>query len=192
MSAFTGHALRNYETHNKKLPSTIVVYRDGVGGPSMQKLVLEVELGRMIQAFKSYRQGYEPKILYVFVNKEINTRLFEPVGENMLNPPEGTVVDTDLVEIEGSADKFDFYMIPHHASIATARPVHYIVAKNDTGLSKRQVEQFTYDQCYQYFNFGGSIKVPASVMYAHKIAKYCHDVRMNALPDKLEKNLHFL
>lgn len=28
-------ALKNYETHNKKLPGRIVVYRDGVGGPSM-------------------------------------------------------------------------------------------------------------------------------------------------------------
>ena len=46
----------------------------------------------------------------------------------MLNPPEGTVVETDLVEFDEKAKLFDFYMIPHHASIATARPVHYIVA----------------------------------------------------------------
>lgn len=158
----------------------------------MQELVLKVELGRMTQAIKSYREGYEPKILYIFVNKEINTRFFEAVGQNMLNPPEGTVVDTDLVELNGTTDKFDFYMIPHHASIATARPVHYIVAKNDAGLSKRVIEQFTYGQCYSYFNFGGSIKVPASVMYAHKIAKYCHDLNITAIPESLQTNLHFL
>ena len=75
--------------------------------------------------------------------------------------------------MSGTEEKFDFYMIPHHASIATARPVHYIVAKNDGNLSKRKIEQFTYSMCYSYFNFGGSIKVPASVMYAHKIAQYC-------------------
>ncbi len=46
----------------------------------------------------------------------------------MLNPPEGTVVETDLVEFDEKAKLFDFYMIPHRASIATARPVHYIVA----------------------------------------------------------------
>lgn len=64
----------------------------------------------------------------MFVNKETNARFFEEIGKNVLNPPEGTVVETDLVELDEKASLFDFYMIPHHASIATARPVHYIVA----------------------------------------------------------------
>jgi len=55
MSGFTAKALKNFENHNKKLPARIVVYRDGVGGPSMQKRVLEVELGKMTEAIKSYR-----------------------------------------------------------------------------------------------------------------------------------------
>jgi hypothetical protein len=128
MSNFTTKALQNYELHNKKLPGRIVVYRDGVGGPAMQKRVLEVELGKMSEAIRSFKSGYAPKILYVFVNKETNTRFFEEIGKNVLNPPEGTVVETDLVEFDEKAKLFDFYMIPHHASIATARPVHYIVA----------------------------------------------------------------
>jgi hypothetical protein len=60
-----------------------------------------------------------------------------------LNPPAGTVVDTDLVEIEAK-NQFDFYMIPHQATIATARPVHYIVAKNDPNYPRRTIEEFTY------------------------------------------------
>ena len=110
----------------------------------------------------------------------------------MLNPPEGTVVETDLVELDEKSKQFDFYMIPHHASIATARPVHYIVAQNDGDLARKTVEQFTYTMCYNYFNFGGSIKVPASVMYAHKIANYCFELKTTVLPDALANNLHFL
>ena len=126
------------------------------------------------------------------MNKETNTRFFEQSGKAVLNPPEGTVVDTDLIELNQGTNFFDFYMIPHHASIATARPVHYIVAKNDGSLPKRTIEQFTYSMCYNYFNFGGSIKVPASVMYAHKIANYCHELKTIALPESLQNNLHFL
>lgn len=128
----------------------------------------------------------------MLVNKETNTRFFEQSGKSVVNPPEGTVVETDLVEFNKELNQFDFYMIPHHASIATARPVHYIVAVNDGQLPKRTIEQFTYSLCYNYFNFGGSIKVPASVMYAHKIANYCHDLKVSSIPESLQNNLHFL
>jgi len=47
MSNFATNALKNYELYNKKLPGRIVVYRDGVGGPAMQKRVLEVEMEKM-------------------------------------------------------------------------------------------------------------------------------------------------
>ena len=80
LSNFMAKALKNYETHNKKLPTRIVVYRDGVGGPAMQKRVLEVELGKMTEAIRNYRTGFAPKILYVFVNKETNARFFEQSG----------------------------------------------------------------------------------------------------------------
>jgi aubergine len=146
----------------------------------------------MTEAIQAFKAGYMPKILYVFVNKETNSRFFETEGKSVLNPPEGTVVDTDLVELDESSEKFDFYMIPHHASIATARPVHYIVAKNDGLLTKRAIQQFTYNMCYGYFNFGGSIKVPATVMYAHKIANYCYELGTTAIPEALQTNLHFL
>lgn len=109
-----------------------------------------------------------------------------------MNPPEGTVVDKDLVELDEKSNEFDFYMIPHHASIATARPVHYIVGKNDGPLPKKTIEQFTYAMCYNYFNFGGSIKVPCSVMYAHKIANYCFELKTTAIPESLANNLHYL
>jgi argonaute-like protein implicated in RNA metabolism and viral defense len=193
LESFIQKALANYERNNKKLPEKIVVYRDGVGGPSMQQKVLSKELGKMSDAIKAHKPGYNPKILYVFVNKEINTRFFEMQkdGITVLNPPAGTVVDSNLVELAEQAEQFDFYMIPHTASIATARPVHYIVAKNDCKFTKRAIEEFTYAMCYNYFNFGGSIKVPASVMYAHKVANYCYDLGIDP-NDTLKNNLHYL
>jgi hypothetical protein len=34
----------------------------------------------MIEAMNGYEENYEPKILYVFVDKRINTRFFEKDG----------------------------------------------------------------------------------------------------------------
>lgn len=91
-------------------------------------------------------------------------------------------------------------MIAHKATIATALPVHYYVASNKTNMNKDQIEQFTYSLCYNFFNFMGTIKVPAAVMYAHKIANYTHDILYSkdgkvasATPsDKLSTFLHYL
>ena len=33
----------------------------------------------------------------------------------------------------------------------------------------------TYHQCYNYYGFAGPIKVPATLFYAYKIAKYAVD-----------------
>ena len=56
----------------------------------------------------------------------------------------------------------------------------------------------TYHQCYSYFGFMGPIKVPAAVMYAHKLAYYTLD---NKIVDKrnvgmvnpcFSNNTHFI
>jgi len=139
---------------------------------------------------KHYAPNYNPQILYTLVDKKINTRFTEKRGDQYENPAPGTVVDQGLVENAGSSNSFDFYMIAHRATIATALPVHYNVVANKTTMTKEQVEQFTYHLCYNFFNFMGSIKVPAAVMYAHKVANYAHDIAMPS--DGLADKLHYL
>ena len=58
---------------------------------------------------------------------------------------------------------------------ASARPVHYEVVINTSKLTKDQIIEMTYHQCYNYYGFGGPIKTPATVFYAKKIAKYAVD-----------------
>ena len=137
-----------------------------------------------------FSNNYKPKIIYTLVDKRINSRFTEKRNNDYENPAPGTVVDRGLVEYQDAKGGFDFYMIAHRATIATALPVHYYVVKNTTTLTKEQIEQFTYHLCYNYFNFMGSIKVPAAVMYAHKIANYAQDI---AIPsDGLALNLHYI
>ena len=61
-------------------------------------------------------------ILYIFVDRNISLRLFHKDSGTYLNPGPGTVLDEGLVENQG--DKiFDFYLIPHKATVSTALPV---------------------------------------------------------------------
>jgi len=54
-------------------------------------------------------------------------------------------------------------------------PVHYFATINESeDLTKEAVENLTYGLCYIYPNWAGSIKVPAPVQLAHKIADYHH------------------
>jgi hypothetical protein len=129
--------------------------------------------------------------LYVFVTKNISTRLFEKVNGEVINPAPGTLVDTGIVESDGK-DTYDFYMIANdNPRTATALPVHYTVAMNTTGMSKQEVEEITYQQCYSYQGFGGPIKVPASVKYAEKLANYANDVAITP-NEALGHKLHYL
>lgn len=65
---------------------------------------------------------------------------------------------------------------------ASARPVHYEVVINTTNLTKEEIIQMTYHQCYNYYGFGGPIKTPATAFYAQKLAKYAvdnYDIKRN-------------
>lgn len=132
----------------------------------------------MIHTIKNFSAGYSPQIIFTLVDKKINSRFTELRNDEYQNPAPGTVVDQGLVENAFSKESFDFYLIAHRATIATALPVHYHVVANRSNLSKEQIEELTYHLCYNFFNFMGSIKVPAAVMYAHKVANYAHDITM--------------
>ncbi len=192
LKQFVKSALETYQTHNNgALPENILIYRDGVGGPQMKEKLKSVELEDMINAMTSFTQGYKPKILYCLIDKKISHRLFDKDSQgNFKNPGPGTVLDTGLVENDGDV-VFDFLMIPHHATIATALPVHFDVAYNSTGMKKNDVEILTYHLCYGYANFCGSVKVPAACKYAEKLVNYAHDLKIKP-NERLSLNLHYL
>lgn len=105
--------------------------------------------------------------MYVLLDKNNITRFFKDTNNpEFLNPDPGTVVKKDIVFSDD--DKyFDFYMVANkNPKMASARPVHYQVVINTTNLTKDQIIEMTYHQCYNYYGFGGPIKTPATAFYA--------------------------
>ena len=75
-------------------------------------------------------------------------------------------------------------------------PTHFYVAFNDSNVDKATVEKLTFDLCHYYFNWAGSIKVPAPCMYAHKIAELFmnlgKEARQLEFSERISQSLHFL
>ena len=42
---------------------------------------------------------------------------------------------------------------------------------NNVNLPLQAIAQFTYEQCFNYYNWDGVVKLPAVLQYAHKLAK---------------------
>lgn len=91
-SSFLCLACEKYKQINGKLPTRILIYRDGVGEGQIP-YVFETEINRIKEVLiKRYYPGESLKICTIIVTKRINTRIF--YGEQ--NPPPGTVVDNTI------------------------------------------------------------------------------------------------
>ncbi|TNV84199.1 hypothetical protein FGO68_gene5845 [Halteria grandinella] len=185
---FVTEAMQQYQTNNKSLPDQVVIYRDGMGGPTLTAKVCQYEVNVIRELLEQTTPAYKPRIIYCLVDRNIQHRLFDKTGT--LNPGPGTILDTALVENQGDL-LYDFFMVPHKATVATAQPVLYKVVYNTSSLNKLQFETSTYHLCHNYFNFQGPVKVPMVCMYAHKIALYAQENKF--MPnEKLSTLLHFL
>ncbi|KAA6398709.1 MAG: putative piwi-like protein [Streblomastix strix] len=87
----------SYPPNQKKLPSYIFLYRDGVGD-SMLPDALKIEYPQFLEGIKQagkelgLQDEYKPFHAVIIVDKRISHRIFAEQGANFINPPPGTVV----------------------------------------------------------------------------------------------------
>lgn len=163
-------ALKAWFKEHKSFPKNIIVYRDGVGDSQLNTFV-RVEIKNYEAAFNAL--GTNPKLTVIIVQKRISLRIFTPERTRQGQPPRfrspsaGTVVDNSIT----SAVLSDFYLIPSEAPPkACSRPTRFITVRDDLNISNDKLQQMTNQMCYMYYNWSGPIRVPACVMYAHKLA----------------------
>ena len=61
-------------------------------------------------------------------------------------------------------------MISQKSNQGMASPIHYQCIYDDSNSDMQDISSFMYKLCYLYYNWSGSIKVPAPVHYAKKLA----------------------
>ncbi|XP_054155822.1 piwi-like protein 1 [Oppia nitens] len=161
------NGLKRYYEINKKLPQRLIIYRDGVGEGDIQ-YVYEYELKQIeeaIQKIGSAAAGI--KLAFVIVTKRINTRIMQKLGERQFdNPFPGTIVDTCVTRKE----RYDFYLISQSVRQGTVAPTMYNIIKDDTNWKPHHHQQLAYKLTHLYYNWVGTIRVPAPCQYAHKLA----------------------
>lgn len=123
--------------------------------------------------------NYNAEILYTTVTTKINSRFFDfPQGSSggngsnkfqprVENPNSGTVVMDELTVNEN----FDFFLAAQRVTEGTCTPTHYQIVHNTSKISIEDFSQFTYEQCFNYYNWTGAVKVPATMQCANKLAK---------------------
>lgn len=163
-------ALERWHEINHKLPGKIVVYRDGVGDGNL-KYVVEHEVEQMKSCFQFYdnmgKEPYTPKLTFVVVSKRISTKVFSAKNpRNLENPPPGTVVDHTVTKY----DWHDFFLISQHVRHGTVSPTHYIVVYGSEHWKPNHVQRLSYKLTHMYYNWPGTVRVPAPCQYAHKLA----------------------
>uniref|UniRef100_A0A182QKA2 Aubergine n=1 Tax=Anopheles farauti TaxID=69004 RepID=A0A182QKA2_9DIPT len=181
-------ALRSYQSEfgTGVLPRRILVYRDGVGDGQLRQVV-DHEVRSMKESLnKVYANNkeYKAQLTVVIVNKRINTRLF--MGER--NPPPGTVVD-DVITLP---ERTDFFLISQAVRQGTVSPTAYNVIYDESGLKSDQLQVYTSKQTHLYYNWCGSVAVPAVCQYAHKLAFLVSQYLHQQPHQMLEKRLYYL
>lgn len=161
--------LTKYYEINHKLPERIVIYRDGVGDGRLG-MVAEHEVKQLQESLRMFNKiaggEYTPKLTIIIVSKRINIRYFKQTGKNLINPPPGTVVDHTATRPNWA----DFYLVSQHVRQGTVSPTHYIAIHGHTFLKPDHLQRLTYKLTHMYYNWPGTVRVPAPCQYAHKLA----------------------
>uniref|UniRef100_A0AAQ4R699 Piwi-like protein 2 n=1 Tax=Gasterosteus aculeatus aculeatus TaxID=481459 RepID=A0AAQ4R699_GASAC len=160
-------ALHKYYELNHNLPEKIVVYRDGVSDGQLT-ILAQYEIPQLIKCFETF-PSYEPKLVFIVVQKRISTTL--------INPPALVLF------------RVDFYLLAHTSRQGCGLPTRYIALYNTANLTPDHLQRLTFKMCHMYWNWPGTIRVPAPCKYAHKLAflagQFLHAEPAIQLSDKL-------
>lgn len=163
--------------NSKMLPEHFIVYRASAS-EDQWTTIRQTEI-HAIQLFVSSLNNldlfgggntYEPKLTFVAISKHVRMRFFMNGPEGTVkNPEPGTIIDCELTS---RPDMTSFYLVNQSAGKGTANPTHYTVLYDTAGMGPAALQNLTYRLSYLYFNFTGSVKMPAPAQYAKKIAHF--------------------
>ena len=99
----------------------------------------------------------------------------------------GTVVDETVTKDEYQ----DYFLISQSVGQGCVSPTHYNLIWNTTSISVHRHQHLSHKLTHLYYNWQGTVKVPAPVMLAHKYA-YLVGEKIKRPVDKMHHLLHYL
>lgn len=178
-------AVKKFKEANGAYPARIIVYRDGVGEGQIP-FVLEHEVGNLRKALVQFYGNAEAvKLAFVLVTKRINSRFFVNRRDN---PPPGTVID----DVVTDPNRYDFFIVSQCVRQGSVSPTAYNVIDDNIGLPVDRMQILTFKLCHMYFNWSGTVRVPAPCQFAHKLAFLVAQSIHRPPSSHLESLLYFL
>ncbi|XP_011141529.2 piwi-like protein Siwi [Harpegnathos saltator] len=177
-------ALKKYYEIENAMLNYIIIYRNGVDEKEIQN-VYKNEVKKLEETVKNYnkKNGKDIKIIFIIVTRRIRTILFDRNKEG--NPPIGTIVDDVLTNVS----KYDFFLVSQHVHAGTISPTSYNIILFDPGLTANDLQNFTYNLTYMYFNSFNTVRIPAVLQYTQKLSqlvvRYLHSPPKEELSDEL-------
>ncbi|KAF2666992.1 Piwi-domain-containing protein [Microthyrium microscopicum] len=156
---------------NKMAPQTIIYVRDGVSNEQAYKVIAE-EVRDLKKAFEDYMKSLNktgtltPKFTVLIATKRHHVRFFPDRGDQNGNPIPGTLVEKGVT----LANEYDWYLNSHVALKGTARPVHYRMILDEKGYPVELLQQFIFENSFQYIRSTTPVSMFPAVYYAHLAA----------------------
>ncbi|KAL9656353.1 hypothetical protein ABK040_005119 [Willaertia magna] len=169
-------ATNDFNIRNKGYPNTLIVYREGVSDGEIERCIAN-EVEPLV-----HHLGTKTKLVYILVSKNNNTRFLQ----NGKNLPIGSIIE-DVQR----ANTHEFYITSTYVSesMGVTRPIRYQLLFNNSNIKTDAIYTMTYKQCHMYYNWPGTVKVPAPLMYSSKCLQSLSASDFNP---QLKKNLFFL
>ena len=84
-------------------------------------------------------------------------------------------------------------MVSQRSNKGTSIPNHYKVIYSDSKLEEGALQEIIFAQCFGYFNWTGSIKIPAVLQYTKKAAYFGSEVTVGMeIPESMHKLYYFI
>lgn len=160
--------LRNFYGAQRKKPTKILFYRDGVSEGQFAQ-VLKTEVTAIKNACTEIEAGYAPTVTFVVVQKRHHVRFFPSDSrdaDRSGNVMPGTVVDSGVCH----PTQFDFFLCSHSGIQGTSRPTHYHVLYDENRYTADTLQQITYIMCYTFARCTRSVSFVPAAYYAHLAA----------------------
>jgi aubergine-like protein len=171
-------------SNNKRLPDNIILYREGIS-QGMRNKTKETEIAAMLKVIEEIKKerSVESKqalsLIFVTVSKSNGTKFFGRGGRfnngGLGNPQAGSYVYENVCK-----DVNEFFLVSQKPGKGLSSPSNYYILHNDVSDKKLikpeevrdMIATLSFKMCYLYFNTVGSIKIPAPIHYAHKLAAF--------------------
>lgn len=132
-----------------------------------------------------------PPFTFVVVQKRVNVRFYVEKpgpGNQVDNPAPGTILDHTITR-KGLQD---FYLVPQSVRQGTVTPTHCVVIEDENNYPMDVIQRLTYKLCFLYYNWPGTVRVPACCQYAHKLAFLVGQSLLREPAEQLSDRLFYL